>query len=118
LVTQVVARRTREIGIRVALGARESQVVGMILTKTLRPVASGAAIGGLGAIAVSSLLARVVTMPDAPDLTYGCGAFDPRIFRRRARNARDRGDRRVVRARATCGVHRCGRDASRRLTLP
>ncbi len=40
-----VARRTREIGIRVALGARASRVVLTVLARPLAQVAGGVAIG-------------------------------------------------------------------------
>ena len=40
-----VARRTREIGIRMALGARQSGVIGMEMQRALRLVAAGIALG-------------------------------------------------------------------------
>jgi len=40
-----VARRTREIGIRMALGARRSGVIGMEMRRALRLVAAGIALG-------------------------------------------------------------------------
>ena len=40
-----VARRTREIGIRMALGARQSGVIGMEMRRALRLVAAGIALG-------------------------------------------------------------------------
>jgi len=42
-----VARRTREIGIRVALGSRPARVVLAVLRKPLRQVAAGVLLGGL-----------------------------------------------------------------------
>jgi ABC-type antimicrobial peptide transport system permease subunit len=41
----VVARRTKEIGLRMALGARQGQVVWMVMRETLSLVAMGLAIG-------------------------------------------------------------------------
>jgi len=52
----------------------------MITRDTLRPVAWGAAAGLAGASCVSGLLKALIVIPDAPDLTYGAGAFDPVTF--------------------------------------
>ncbi len=52
-----VARRAREIGIRVALGARRSEVVGLILRHGLAVTAIGLALGVLSALLASRLLA-------------------------------------------------------------
>jgi predicted permease len=46
---QAVARRTRELGVRIALGARADQVLRMVLAQGLGPVASGLALGLLAA---------------------------------------------------------------------
>ena len=80
VVAQMVVRRTREIGIRTALGATRRGVLMTVARHTLRPVAWGAAIGAVGAVGVSVALAALVRIPDAPDLTYGRGAFDPVAF--------------------------------------
>lgn len=50
------AQRTHEIGIRMALGAESTDVVGMVVRTGLRPVVAGIAIG----IAASLLLGRVI----------------------------------------------------------
>jgi len=52
ILTHVVERRTREIGIRLAIGAERGQIVRLILRDGIRPVAKGLALGlaiGLGA---------------------------------------------------------------------
>jgi len=80
LVSQLVTQRTREIAIRVSLGAQIRDVIRMVMGQTLRPVILGAAIGLAGALGISTLLAKMVVLADAPDLTYGAGAFDPATF--------------------------------------
>ena len=80
VVSHLVSRRTREIGIRIALGAAPWDVIVAIGLQTLRPVAWGGMAGLLGAFGLSRLLHTLIAMPDLPDLTYGAGAFDPFTF--------------------------------------
>jgi len=75
MVSFLVVRRTREIGVRLALGARPADVVALVLRQNLPAVVWGAGFGLLGAIAVSVLLARLVLSAEMPDFTYGAGAF-------------------------------------------
>ena len=63
-----VGRRTREIGIRVALGASPGDVLGMIMRQGLGLAATGVAIG----LALSWVAARAIT-----SALYGVGAVDP-----------------------------------------
>jgi ABC-type antimicrobial peptide transport system permease subunit len=51
-----VARRTQEIGIRMALGAQRPDVVWLILRDTLAVILIGAAIGAPAAVAVARLI--------------------------------------------------------------
>jgi len=66
-----VAQRTREMGIRLALGARGPQVVRLVLASAGRLIAAGVAIGLAGAFAVTRLLAS---------LLFGVSATDGQTF--------------------------------------
>jgi ABC-type antimicrobial peptide transport system permease subunit len=67
-----VSQRTPEIGIRMALGARRGQVIGMIMTGGLRLVSIGLVIGLAGAVAASRLIQSLLfNVPLIDPLTYG-----------------------------------------------
>jgi len=66
-----MSRRTREMGIRVALGARPAQVISLAIREIVSPVALGVAAGCGLALA----MARV-----AGSLLYGVGPSDPVTF--------------------------------------
>jgi predicted permease len=66
-----VARRTREIGIRMALGARRETVQWMILREGTVMLASGVALGLLLAAGTGKLVSGML---------YNIGAFDPLAF--------------------------------------
>jgi predicted permease len=55
-----VARRRREMNIRVALGARPSQVVGLVVGQGFAPVAAGLAAGIAGALAAGAVVGRLL----------------------------------------------------------
>jgi predicted permease len=63
-----VSRRTREIGIRMALGASQGLVVRQVVIDGLMLVATGGAIGAIAAALAGRVLAGAL---------YGVGAFDP-----------------------------------------
>ena len=63
-----VSERTREIGVRVAVGAAPRQIASMIVGQGTRLVVAGAAAGLAGAMALSGLL---------KSLLFGVGAHDP-----------------------------------------
>jgi ABC-type antimicrobial peptide transport system permease subunit len=67
-----VSRRTREIGLRVAIGARPGNIVGMVL-------AEGAWLVGLG-IAIGVSIALFVTKPLAMFLVPGLTPADPLTY--------------------------------------
>jgi ABC-type antimicrobial peptide transport system permease subunit len=71
VVSYVVARRRREVGIRMALGATGRDVRSLILRQTLRPVAAGVLVGAIGAAAASRTLESVL---------FGVSPFDPVAF--------------------------------------
>jgi ABC-type antimicrobial peptide transport system permease subunit len=51
-----VAQRTREIGIRIALGAEADRVVGMVLGQSVRPIAAGVVLGLMLSLAGARVL--------------------------------------------------------------
>jgi putative ABC transport system permease protein len=51
-----VSQRTREFGVRVALGASRAQLVGLVVRQSALPVAVGAALGVAGSFASGRLL--------------------------------------------------------------
>jgi ABC-type antimicrobial peptide transport system permease subunit len=60
LLSYEVTRRTREIGIRMALGAEARQVLGQVLREGMALAAMGVAIGHLGAFFATRLLASLL----------------------------------------------------------
>ncbi len=64
----MVEERRREIGVRMALGARDSQVVRLIVQRAARPVLAGLAAGMALSLIVTPLLRRSL---------YGMSPFDP-----------------------------------------
>lgn len=66
-----VARRTREIGIRMALGAQAGAVLRMIMRESCIMLVSGIAIGLLMAVATAKIVSGIL---------YGVGALDPLAF--------------------------------------
>jgi putative ABC transport system permease protein len=71
VISLLVTRRRQEIGIRIALGARRTSIVGMVLQRGLALAGAGVVVG-LGA---ALLLARVLQ-----SLLYGVSPFDAATF--------------------------------------
>jgi ABC-type antimicrobial peptide transport system permease subunit len=66
-----VSQRTRELGIRLALGASGAEVRGMVLRQGLTLAALGVAVGLVVALLLTSLVSN---------LLYGVSATDPVTF--------------------------------------
>jgi predicted permease len=60
VVSYAVARRTAEMGIRMALGAKRSDVLKMVLRQGMMPVLAGLAAGAMAALAVGRSLAALL----------------------------------------------------------
>jgi macrolide transport system ATP-binding/permease protein len=71
VVSYAVSRRTREIGIRMTLGADGREVMNLMLRQSMRPVLIGGAIGIAGCAAVSWVLSSML---------FGISARDPIAF--------------------------------------
>jgi putative ABC transport system permease protein len=71
VVSHGVAQRTREFGIRMALGAEPGGVRGMVLREAMRLVAIGLALGVAGALAMGRVIAS---------LLHGVPPHDPLTF--------------------------------------
>ncbi|MGC9947148.1 MAG: ABC transporter permease [Bryobacteraceae bacterium] len=68
-----VRERTREIGIRVALGGTEWDILRLVMLQSLKPVAAGVTLGILVAITVSRLMTTLLYQVAATDIaTYLC----------------------------------------------
>ncbi|HEX6631786.1 MAG TPA: ABC transporter permease [Gemmatimonadaceae bacterium] len=68
VMSYLVGQRAREIGVRIALGASRSRVVGLVLRRSLVLVAAGVALGLALALAASRVVAGFL---------FGIGAADP-----------------------------------------
>ncbi len=78
LLSYAVSRRTREIGVRMALGASRHCIVSMILGRALTLIAMGTMVGGAGLFAGQAVLKRMIFELDAPHplaILFGAAAI-------------------------------------------
>jgi putative ABC transport system permease protein len=68
VVSYLARNRTREIGIRIALGARPSQVMSFVTAEAMRWTAAGLVLGIVAALAITQLI---------KNLMYGVASADP-----------------------------------------
>ena len=71
VITFLVAQRTQEIGVRMALGADRGDILWLVIGRGLRLIVSGAILGLVAGLSVSRVLSS---------LLYSIGAHDPVTF--------------------------------------
>jgi predicted permease len=71
VISYLVGQRTHEIGIRIALGGQQSDVLRLVLGRGAKMAAIGVAVGIAGSLALTRLMAK---------LLFGVSAYDPLTF--------------------------------------
>ena len=71
VLSYIVTQRTNEIGVRIALGAKREQVLGLVLLEGLQPAWIGLVLGLLGGAAATHLIRTML---------YGVRPLDPPVF--------------------------------------
>jgi putative ABC transport system permease protein len=71
VLSYVVAERTRELGIRAALGATLSNIFRLVLKEAMALVGAGVIVGVIGAVALRGGIARYL---------FGVGSLDPAVM--------------------------------------
>jgi putative ABC transport system permease protein len=67
VVSYTIAQRTREIGVRVALGARTGDIVRLVLGAGIKAAAAGIAVGVIGALAIVRFMDALLFEIEATD---------------------------------------------------
>ena len=80
VMSYTVSQRTREIGVRMALGAAAPDILQWIVRQGMRPVVQGAIAGLVCSIGVSTILRAVLISPGSADFLFGVSPFDPVSF--------------------------------------
>jgi putative ABC transport system permease protein len=76
VISYVVTRRTREVGIRMALGAQRADVLRLLIRQGMALVVLGVALGSLGALALTRVMSSMLFGVSANDpLTFACAAL-------------------------------------------
>jgi predicted permease len=71
VISYLVGQRTHEIGIRIALGAKQSDVMGLVLREGMKMTATGVVLGLIAAVGLTRVMAN---------LLFGVSATDPLTF--------------------------------------
>ena len=112
VISNLVSQGTHDIGVRMALGAQRSSIVGLVLRQGMELTAMGLAAGLIGAAALTRVMASLlfgISATDSSRLDRAAGLGDARWQHLPAR-----------RAPVWIRLWRCGRmsDAPRRASLP
>ena len=80
VIAHLVTQRTREIGVRLALGADTAAVWRDVILRGLRSVVVGILVGLATAAGLSALLHQTLIFPGSMDFLYGVSFYDPITF--------------------------------------
>ena len=76
VVSYVATQRTREIGVRMALGAQRREILTLVVSQGMRPIVVGIAIGVVTAIGVTRFMTKLLFQVAPLDLSLlGGDAF-------------------------------------------